>query len=102
MSSDTITYIRTKEEEQTFKNMQDLLSDLYYKQIVESHTDVIEKGTNQKIADIMWRFKKHHISKHEMFTELESLRSGYKVTDVIIKDALVEARSNFCKVKKKI
>lgn len=81
--------------------MQQLLSDLYYKKIVEAHADVIEKGTRNQIAEIMWEFKNHHISKHEMFTKIESLRSGYKETDNIIKDALVEARAKFTKAKRK-
>jgi hypothetical protein len=79
------------------KEMCKLKEDLYYKDIVNAHKDIITKGTNKQVEDIMYRFNKRYISKHEMFTELENLKSGYKVTDIIVKDALNFARKTFCK-----
>jgi len=79
------------------KEMCKLKEDLYYKDIVNAHKDIITKGTNLQVEDIMYRFNKKYLSKFEMFTELESLKSGYKVTDVIVSNAIGHARKTYCK-----
>lgn len=92
---------RPKSKVETFKAMNNLKSDLYYKQIIEAHRDVIEAGTKKLIDEIMWRFNSKHISIHEMFTELESLKSGHRVTDNLVKDAMTYARRTYCRRKKR-
>lgn len=85
-----------------YNSMCELKKDLYYKDIIAAHKDKIEEGTNFQIKDITWRFNKKHISIHEMFNELEALKSGHKVTDVLVKNAMVYAKKNYCKGKNKI
>lgn len=91
---------RVQVSEEIYKSMCDFKRDHYEKEIIEAHKDVIEAGTKFQIEDITWRFNKKHISIHEMFTELEGLKSGHKVTDSIVKDAMNYARRTYCKGKK--
>ena len=84
---------KPKKAGSAYDNMVILKRDLYYKEIVHANAEKVEAGTRYIIADIMWRYGKNHISKRELFNELEALRSGFACTDVPVKEAIRAIRA---------
>lgn len=76
-----------------YDNMVILKKDLYYKSLVNSHSEDVTAKTELAVKEIMYTYRRNWISKRELFIELEALRSGYSCTDLPVKDAIRAIRA---------
>jgi hypothetical protein len=88
---------KVKSFEEIYSNMCDLKRDLYYKEIISAHKDLLIKKTKEQTEDIFYCYKKNYISKNEMFTQLEGMKVKNHIIDQVVYDALSYARKTFCK-----
>lgn len=90
-----------KSFEEVYNNMCILKRDLYYKDIVNAHKDVLVRKTTERIEDIFHCYKQHYISTFEMFTALEELRCKNHIIDHVIQKNIMYAKKTFCKPRGK-
>lgn len=90
-----------KSFEEIYNKMVVLKRDLYYKDIIYAHKDVLIKKTQERIDDIFHCYKKMYINKNTMFTQIEDLRCKNHIIDQVVYDNITYARKTFCRQKRK-
>jgi hypothetical protein len=82
-----------------YNNLVILRRDLYYKDIIQSHKDVLVRKTTELIEDIFYQYKKNWINKNDMFSAVEDLRCKNHIIDQVVYEKITYARKTFCRPK---